>query len=144
MENWDWSAGKSADELAAYQAYALQILKNIGLPCEGVTTPGGYGSRNLPELSQATLQSVRDVFGAEIPHYFRHTFTDDRSVAPRVEYASGLDSSDPRCVVSIKCSRQPTCSPAGRRASISTEGVQSLAVAGEYVVRKSRRGVGLL
>ncbi|MHC4734176.1 MAG: hypothetical protein ACYTDW_06900, partial [Planctomycetota bacterium] len=28
-------------------------------------------------------------------------FTDDRSVAPRVEYASGLTSSNPKCVVSI-------------------------------------------
>jgi hypothetical protein len=101
MENWDWSVGKSVDELAAYSAYGLQILKNIGLPSEGVTTPGGYASRVLPELAQATLESVRDVFGAEIPHYFRHAYTDDRSVAPRVEYASGLDGSDPKCVVSI-------------------------------------------
>ena len=101
MENWDWSAGKSVDELAAYHRYALQILKNIGLPCEGLTTPGGYGNRALPELSQATLESVRDVFGAEIPHYFRHLYTNERSVVPRVEYASGLDGSDPKCVVSI-------------------------------------------
>lgn len=101
MENWDWTTGKSVDELAAYHAYALQILKNIDLPCEGLTTPGGYGGKALPELAQATLESVRDVFGAEIPHYFRHLYTDDRSVAPRVEYASGLDTSDPRCVVSV-------------------------------------------
>lgn len=101
MENWDWTTGKSVDELAAYHAYALQILKNIDLPCEGLTTPGGYGGRALPELAQATLESVRDVFGAEIPHYFRHLYTDDRSVAPRVEYASGLDGTDPRCVVSV-------------------------------------------
>lgn len=101
MENWGWSAGRSVDELADYLGYALRLLKNAGLPCEGVTTPGGFGTRALPELSQATLESVRDVFGAEIPHYFRHLYTDDRSVAPRVEYASGLDGDDPRCVVSI-------------------------------------------
>ena len=101
MENWDWTTGKSVDELTAYHSYALQILKNVGLPCEGLTTPGGYGSRALPELSQSTLESVRDVFGAEIPHYFRHLYTDDRSVAPRVEYASGLEGDDPRCAVSI-------------------------------------------
>ncbi|GAF71932.1 unnamed protein product, partial [marine sediment metagenome] len=71
------------------------------LPCEGITTPGGFGNRVLPELAQATLESCRDVFGAEIPHYFRHLFTDKRSVAPRVEYASGLGGADPRCVVSI-------------------------------------------
>lgn len=101
MENWDWTSGKSVDELAAYQSYALQILKNVGFHCDGLTTPGGYGNKVLPELSQATLESVRDVFKAEIPHYFRHLFTDDRSVAPRVEYAAGLDGHNPKCVVSI-------------------------------------------
>lgn len=102
MENWEWTTGRSADEIAGYMAYALQILKNVGLPCEGVTTPGGFGNRALPQLAQATLQSVRDVFSAEIPHYFRHLFDKgEQSVAPRVEYASGLDGADPKCVVSI-------------------------------------------
>ncbi|MHB8901167.1 MAG: hypothetical protein ACYC6Y_20655 [Thermoguttaceae bacterium] len=101
MENWKWTDGKSVDELAAYMSYALRILKNVDLPCEGITTPGGFGNGVLPELAQATLQSCRDVYGAEIPHYFRHLFTDEQSVAPRVEYAAGLDGPDPRCVVSI-------------------------------------------
>ena len=101
MENFGFSAGKSADELAAYIAYALRILKNAELPCEGITTPGGFGGRVLPELSQAVLQSCRDVFKAEIPHYFRHAFLDERSVAPRVEYATGLNGADPQCAVSI-------------------------------------------
>jgi hypothetical protein len=101
MENWRWTDGKSVDQIADYMAYALRILKNVGLPCEGVTTPGGFGNRVLPELSQGTLQAVRDVFSAEIPHYFRHLFVDDRSVAPRVEYASGLATEQPKCAVSI-------------------------------------------
>jgi hypothetical protein len=100
-ENADWSQDKSADELADYMAYALRILKNVGLDCEGITTPGGFGSRNRDNLAKATLQSCRDVFKAEIPHYFRDLFTDDRSVAPLVQYASGLDGDDPKCVVSI-------------------------------------------
>jgi hypothetical protein len=102
MENWEWTTGRSADEIAGYLAYALRILKNAGLPCEGVTTPGGFGNKALPQLAQASLQSVRDVYGAEIPHYFRHLYSEGtQSVAPRVEYASGLDGPDPRCVVSI-------------------------------------------
>jgi len=101
LENAGFSVGKSVDELADYMSYALRILKNIGLDCEGITTPGGFGTRVLPELSQATLESCRDVFNAEIPHYFRHLFTDDRSVVPRVEYASGLESDNPKCSVSI-------------------------------------------
>lgn len=101
MENFRWTDGKSVDQLADYLSYALRILKNVGLPCEGITTPGGFGNRVLPELAQATLQACRDVYDAEIPHYFRHLFTDDQSVAPRVEYASGLGGPDPKCVVSI-------------------------------------------
>jgi len=101
MENWGFSVGKSTDELTDYLSYALRILHNVDLPCEGITTPGGFGNRVLPQLAQATLQSCRNVYQTEIPHYFRHLFTDERSVAPRVEYASGLDGPDPKCVVSI-------------------------------------------
>lgn len=102
MENWDWSAGRSSDELAEYMAYALQILKNVGLRCEGITTPGGFGSRARPQLARATLDAVRSVFGAPVPHYFRDVYEKgDASVAPRVELASGLDTPDPKCVVSI-------------------------------------------
>lgn len=101
MENWGWSEGRSVDELADYISYALQILKNAGLRCEGITTPGGFGSRARPQLSQATLEACRDVFQTEIPHYFRDVFTGAESVAPRVEYASELEGPDPRCVVSI-------------------------------------------
>jgi hypothetical protein len=102
MENWRWTDSKSADELADYLAYALRILKNVGMPCEGVTTPGGFASRVVPQLAQATLESCRAVFGAEIPHYFRHVYADgERSVAPRVEYAADLNGPNPRCVVSL-------------------------------------------
>ena len=102
MENWKWTGGKTADEIAAYMNYALQILHNIDLPCEGITTPGGFGNDALPQLAQATLEACRHVYRAEIPHYFRHAFSEGTaSVAPRVEYASGIGTNDPRCVVSI-------------------------------------------
>lgn len=102
MENWDWSAGRSSDELAEYIAYALEILKNAGFQCEGITTPGGFGSRARPQLARATLEAVRGVFGAPVPHYFRDLHDKGtESVAPRVELASGLDGPDPHCVVSV-------------------------------------------
>lgn len=86
MENWDWCAGRSADEIAAYIAYALSILRNLELPCEGVTSPGGFGAGALAEYSLAAGQAVRQVFRAEIPHYFRNLFDKgDESVAPRIE-----------------------------------------------------------
>lgn len=102
MENWDWTTGRSVDEMADYLAYALRILKNAGLSCEGITTPGGFGTGARPQLAQGTLEAVRSVFGAEIPHYFRDAIErGTESVAPRVECATGLSGADPRCVVSI-------------------------------------------
>lgn len=100
-ENFGWTVGKSADQLTDYLSYALQILKNVELPCEGITTPGGFGGRVLPELSIAVMESCRHVFKAEIPHYFRHAFLDGRSVVPKVENVSGLGTSDLKCSVSV-------------------------------------------
>jgi hypothetical protein len=102
MENWKWCGGRSVDEIADYMSYALTILKNIGLPCEGVTTPGGFGSDARPQLAQATFEACRDVFQTEIPHYFRDLYDKgEQSVAPLVQNVSGLDTDDPRCVVHI-------------------------------------------
>src|SRR5262249_39097968 len=63
MENWMWT--ESVDRLAEYMSYALRILKHVGITCEGITTPGGFGIHALPELAQATLQACRDVFQIE-------------------------------------------------------------------------------
>jgi hypothetical protein len=86
MENWDWCAGRGSGEIAEYIAYALKILGNLELPCEGVTSPGGFGAGALAEYSAAVAQAVRAVCGAELPHYFRNLFDKGtESVAPRVE-----------------------------------------------------------
>ncbi len=102
MENWEWSQDKSADELGSYMAYALNVLKEAGLNCEGITTPGGFGSRNMDNLAKGTLEAVRDVFKADMPHFFRDVITDPgTSVEPQLFHVSGLDSGDPRCSVHI-------------------------------------------
>jgi hypothetical protein len=101
MENWNWTTGKSVEQLTDYLSYSLNILKGAGLFCEGVTTPGGFAGKVVPELAQATLRSVREVFNAEIPHYFKFLYTGDESVVPQVQCAAGLNSAHPECVVSI-------------------------------------------
>lgn len=119
MENWDWCTGRSTDELADYMTYALRILQNIGLPCEGITTPGGFGSKARPQLAEGTAESLRAVFKAEIPHYFRDLKSEGtESVAPLVQNVSGLDNDDPRCVVHVQgCTGDWTggwdCTPPG-------------------------------
>ena len=53
MENSYPQAKKSVDELAAYLAYALRIVKNCDLPCEGITTPGGFGNGVKSDIAAA-------------------------------------------------------------------------------------------
>jgi hypothetical protein len=100
MEN-SWSAGKSVDQLTDYCAYALRANREAGIECQGVTSPGGFGGRSLPEYSQAVLAACRDVFKTEIPFYLKKIYTDDKNPEPEVLYASGLDGPDPKCVVSV-------------------------------------------
>lgn len=102
MENWEWSQDKSADELGEYIAYAHTILKEVGLHCEGLTTPGGFCHRNKDNLALATLEATREVHGTEIPHFFRDLFTEpDTSVEPQLYHVSGLETDDPKCAVHI-------------------------------------------
>ncbi len=101
MENSYPQEKKSVDELAEYLAYALQILKNCGLPCEGVTTPGGFGNMVKTELSLAAQQAVRDVYQTEIPHYFKYVVGDQESTQPKVEHVSGLGTNQVNLTVNI-------------------------------------------
>ena len=101
MENSYPREKKSVDELAAYLAYALRILKNCDLPCEGVTTPGGFGNLVKPELSLAVQQSVRDVYQTEIPHYFKYVHTGNESTEPKIEHLSGLGTNDINLTVNV-------------------------------------------
>lgn len=106
MENGGWTAGKSVDEIADYIAYALRILKQAELPCEGFTTPGGFGNPAKEFLEAAGLDAIRSVFpDTEIPHYFKYVLTDpNESLEPRVELAKGIGGSSPECIVNV-----PSC-----------------------------------
>lgn len=101
MENSYPQEKKSVDELAAYLAYALTILKNCGLPCEGITTPGGFGSRVKEELPRAVDESVRDVFGVELPHYFKYVRGGDESTEPVAEFVRDEGSDDVRLTMNV-------------------------------------------
>jgi hypothetical protein len=101
MENSYPRTIKCVDELAAFFAYALRIIINCGLPCEGVTTPGGFGNLVKNELSLAVHDAVRDVYGSELPHYFKYVVNGDESAQPRLEHVRNVDSSDPKVTVNV-------------------------------------------
>ncbi len=101
MENSFPQERKSVDELAAYIAYSLRILRNCELPCEGITTPGGFGNRVKSELSLAVQHAVTDVFAAEIPHYFKYIVGGDRLPEPKLEHVSRDASGQYRLTVNV-------------------------------------------
>ena len=57
MENSYPQVDKSVDELASYLAYALRILKNCDLPCEGITTPGWLRQQSQNKTTASRLRS---------------------------------------------------------------------------------------
>jgi hypothetical protein len=101
MENSYPQGKKSVDELAAYLAYALRILKNCDLPCEGITTPGGFGNAVKAELGLAAREAVSDVYGVEVPHYFKYVSEGRESTQPKLEHVEGRDGDTPRFVVNV-------------------------------------------
>lgn len=101
MENSYPQQDVSVDYLASYLAYALQILKNCDLPCEGITTPGGFGNRVKDKLPEAVRQSVSDVYGCELPHYFKYVVGQDEDPTPRMEAFRSVDGQKPEFVMNV-------------------------------------------
>lgn len=101
MENSYPGQDVSVDYLASYLAYALQILHNCDLPCEGITTPGGFGNRVKEKLPQAVFQAVRDVYGTELPHYFKYIAGGENSTEPKLESGDGRELSPKHTVANV-------------------------------------------
>ena len=101
MENSFPQSDVSVDQLTEYLAYALRILKNCDLPCEGITTPGGFGNKVKQKLPQAVFEAVRDVYGTELPHYFKYVSLGDESVLPKFEHVQNIDSDAPQLTVNV-------------------------------------------
>lgn len=101
MENSFPQTDISVDQLTEYLAYALRILKNCDLPCEGITTPGGFGNKVKQKLPQAVFEAVRDVYGTELPHYFKYVSLGEESVLPKFENVRGADTETPTLTVNV-------------------------------------------
>ena len=114
MENWYPGRGSdvSTDELAAYLAHGLRVLKECGLPAAGVTTPGGFGNGVEDRLAVAVREAVSDVFGdghggdgrggdGLVRHFFKYVRSGDEPVAPEVRDVRGLGTARPECVVTV-------------------------------------------
>lgn len=72
-EQYEWQSfsEEQSELLTDYMAFACQILANVGLPPEGVTSPGGFGGKVLPLYARLAGEAVRRVTGNPIPYFFK-------------------------------------------------------------------------
>lgn len=72
-EQYEW-VDPPVEPLADYIATAMTLVRDAGLPCEGVTSPGAFGSKQEAAYAQATLAAAQRGFGNERPFYFLHVY----------------------------------------------------------------------
>ena len=72
-EQYDWATLPADQEelLIDYIATACQILHNVGLTPQGVTSPGGFGGRTLEFYAKVVGPAVRQVTGNPTPYFFQ-------------------------------------------------------------------------
>jgi hypothetical protein len=68
-EQGEW-VNPPVDQLTEYIAAAMQLLKNVGIACEGVTSPGAFGKGNEAAYSRAVLDAAMQVNRNPRPFYF--------------------------------------------------------------------------
>lgn len=68
----EWSTHQTTQTLTPYIAEALTILKSVGLPATGVTSPWDFGSKVEPEYQRAILAAQQQVNGRKQTWYFLH------------------------------------------------------------------------
>jgi len=72
-EQYEWAAlPVDQEELVSdYIATACRILANVGLPPEGVTSPGGFGGQTLDFYARVAGPAIRSVTGNATPYLFQ-------------------------------------------------------------------------
>ncbi len=69
-EQVEWVNPPVDNRLTDYIITAMEILNNVGIPCEGVTSPGAFGKRQEAAYSKAVLTASQEVNNDPRPFYF--------------------------------------------------------------------------
>ena len=88
-EQYEWATLPVDQEelVIEYIATACENLVNVGLPPQGVTSPGGFGGRTLEIYAKAEGEAERQVHGASTPYYFKRVEGNGERVETPVWYA---------------------------------------------------------
>jgi hypothetical protein len=68
-EQYEWM-DPPVEPLTDYLAAAMQLLKNAGLACDGMTSPGAFGKKKEEAYARAVLDASMRVTGNTRPFYF--------------------------------------------------------------------------
>ncbi len=68
-EQVEW-VNPPVDKLTDYIITAMNMLNNVGIPCEGVTSPGAFGKRQEAAYAKAVLTASQEVNNDPRPFYF--------------------------------------------------------------------------
>jgi len=82
----EWEQGEWVDPpeqlLTDYIAAAMQLLKNVGIACEGVTSPGAFGKKKEMAYARAVLDAAMRVNNNPRPFYFLWLIDDELPGVP--------------------------------------------------------------
>ncbi|MCB0095652.1 MAG: hypothetical protein KDE46_08025 [Caldilineaceae bacterium] len=70
-EQFEWR-NPDVERLTDYIAASMQIVVDAGLPCQGVTSPGGFGTENEATYAKAIQDAALRVTGDPRPFYLLH------------------------------------------------------------------------
>lgn len=85
-EQYEWGEFTENDGVDDYIALSCQILANLGLSPQGVTSPGGFGHRCLDLYARMTGQGCRRVTGLPAPYFFQRLVLEDTRIDTPVWY----------------------------------------------------------
>jgi hypothetical protein len=93
-----WAAHQNEATLTPYISKALQILCDMSLDPNGVTSPWAFGVEVEEEYANAIVTALREVCNVRVGWYFLHLESESFDVAPRV---MRLDPATGTALVSI-------------------------------------------
>jgi hypothetical protein len=93
-----WISGAPIEEIVEYFVLAFQILKNVGLPATGITSPWVSGIDVEKKYAQALADAQWKVFERKLTWYFLHATSWDAPRQCSIEYE---DKTRGQVVVSV-------------------------------------------
>ena len=96
-----WAARQDERTLTPYIARGLEILRNVGLEPNGVTSPWAFGQEVEKDYARAIETALREVCGVRVGWYFLHIDSYSPLVPPRVARLDPAGADGGTALVSI-------------------------------------------